>query len=170
MAYYASRVSPRSNAPPPNYDEYYRNALSYAEGTDYYGSVGNEHLLGVPIYEHKLETRVIDQQDMLDLLKAQKAEVFASIASLAHVVHQRTNNYRFTGEAIPFEIIPFVNGAMPNELPHLHPALTSVHVINALTPEQLIRYCSGYELAHDPRNIDLMIVDLKAHIGCEASS
>ncbi|PBK94330.1 hypothetical protein ARMGADRAFT_1164576 [Armillaria gallica] len=174
MAYHTFRAL--HSHPNANYDDY-RSFPVYAEGMDY-GSAGNEYPLGDPIYEHKLvnanpyrplyETRVIDlHQDVLDLLEHHKAEVFASIASLTHAVHRQTNYYRFAGEGIPFEIIPFVNGSMPNELPHLLPALTSVHVVNALTPEQLVRYCSGYRIAHDPKNIDLMIVDLKAYVGCE---
>ncbi|KAK0476317.1 hypothetical protein IW261DRAFT_1421628 [Armillaria novae-zelandiae] len=177
MAYptFLASNSHLSLAPYPNHNDY-QGFPRYAEGTDH-GPDGSGYSLGVPIYEHRLvnanpyrplyETRVTDpHQDTLDLIERHKAKVFASIASLTHAVHRQTNYYRFSGEGIPFEIIPFSNGSMPNKLPHLLPALTSVHVVNALTPEQLVRYCSGYRIVHDPENIELMIVDLKAYIGC----
>ncbi|KAK0479033.1 hypothetical protein EDD18DRAFT_1364478 [Armillaria luteobubalina] len=104
---------------------------------------------------------------MLDLLEHHKSKVFASIASLTHAVHRQTNYYRLAGEGIPFETIPFANGSMPNKYPHLLPALTSVHVVNALTLEQLVHYCSGYRIAHDPQNVERMTLDLKAYIGCD---
>ncbi|KAK0184355.1 hypothetical protein F5146DRAFT_1228745 [Armillaria mellea] len=192
MAHHTLQAShSHQSAPYPNYDDY-RSFPSYSEGTDlqleadtlretrfmsinlvsHTYSPFATHIQEFPVnanpYRPLYETRVIDlHQDMLDLLEHHKTEVFASIASLTHAVHRQTNYYRFAGEGIPFEIIPFANGSMPNELPHLLPALTNVHVVNALTPEQLVSYCSGYKIAHHPQNIELMVVDLKAYIGCE---
>lgn len=118
-----------------------------------------------PLYER----RVIElRQDMLGLLETQTQKFLANIADLTQMVLKKINHYRIDGPATPFVIMPFADGSIPNKLPHLLPPLTNRHIINHLTPEQLVRYCVGYGIAHDPRNVDLMLVDLKAYIGCKA--
>lgn len=48
------------------------------------------------------------------------------------------------GEDCPFEVVPFLDGSMPDAQPHNLPPLTSAADIAHLNPGQLNAYCVGY--------------------------